>query len=241
MNARNRGYRLTTIFALTLLMSGCVVPMYPGSNPTKLLGETENKESLQVELKKCRKKETTGCRNRVVQLLIAYVDQGFLTFKARLQGEDRERKLWSGWASLGLSTATSVVTGVRSKENLGTASTLLQGGEPILDEHVLQGQAIHAIVRQMDSERAIVRGQIFSRLWENTKQYPLSAALSDATRYYYAGSLPMALSRIRGVAEEGARKSEEQATARRLTFLMRSQADMAATKEETAESEQPTN
>ena len=239
MNARNRSYRLTTIFAITLLMSGCVVPMYPKSDPTKLLGELRNvdRTSLETELKDCRSEETRECRNTVVQKLMAYVDQGFLTFKARLQGEDRERKLWSGWARLGLSTATSVVTGVRSKENLGTASTLLQGGEPILDEHVLQGQAIHAIIRQMDSGRATERGRIFRGLLQNEKQYPLSAALNDVTRYYYAGSLPAALSSIRGAAEVGAVIAEVTATGIKLQFLDSLQKEHGASATMTKEGE----
>ena len=217
MNARNRSYRLTTIFAITLLMSGCVVPMYPGSNPTKLLGEIEklDRKSVEVQLNECREKEDenakVNCRNKVIHKLMVYVDQGFMKFQSRLQMENQNRKVWLDWANLGLSTASSVVSGVRSKTNLGTASTLVQGGEPILDEHGLQGQAMNAIVRQMDSNRASVRQEIFDELQTTSEQYPLFEALSDVTRYYYAGSLPTALSELSAAASKKARNSKDAA------------------------------
>ena len=203
MYARNRSHIIIAVLAITLLTNGCAVRMYPGYNPTKLIGEVD-RDSVRDDLKECRKTEDVVCRDEVVQALMAYVDQGFLKFKARLQQESQQRKIWLGWANLGLSTATSVVSGVRSKTNLGTAATLLQGGEPILDEHGLQGQAIYAIVRQMDSERARVRKRVFDGLLLGTNKYPLSDALSDVTRYYYAGSLPTALGQLAATADDNA-------------------------------------
>ena len=210
MYAGNRNHIIIAILAIALLTNGCAVRMYPGYNPTKLIGEVD-RDSVRYDLEKCRENEDIDCRDKVVQTLMAYVDQGFLKFKARLQRESQQRKIWLGWANLGLSTATSVVSGVRSKTNLGTAATLLQGGEPILDEHGLQGQAIYAIVRQMDSERARVRKQVFDGLLLGKNEYPLSYALSDVTRYYYAGSLPTALGELAATADVKARTDEKDA------------------------------
>ena len=127
---------------------------------------------------------------------------------------------------LGLAGATTVAGGEKTKETLGAISALILGGKAAFDKRALLENTMNVIIQKMRAERAKAYVDILRGLGADYPTYSTDAAALDLARYYYAGTVPAALTGLAAtaVAEENQAKKEQKEV---LTYKFR--ADKART------------
>jgi len=145
-------------------------------------------------------------------------------YEARLTREVQEEGLGATLATLGLTTASTLVGSAGTKTILSGAATAVVGADKAYNEKQLLSNTIQALQTQMRADRktqaAVIYAKMFKDAGNNTKaitpivEYTLPMALSDADNYYQAGTIASALiglSKTVANAEQNADQAKSQA------------------------------
>jgi hypothetical protein len=124
-------------------------------------------------------------------------------YEARLTREMQEEGLAATLASLGLTTASTLVAPAETKTILSGIATAVIGADKAYNEKELLSNTIQALQTQMRADRKTQAALIYAKMYKdagnNTKvltpiyEYTLPMALSDAETYYQAGTIASAL------------------------------------------------
>jgi hypothetical protein len=142
-------------------------------------------------------------RNQIVTARMYIADIQYHYYEARLTREVQEEGLGATLATLGLTTASTLVGSAGTKTILSGAATAVVGADKAYNEKELLSNTIQALQTQMRADRktqaAVIYAKMFKDAGNNTKtitpivEYTLPMALSDADTYYQAGTIASAL------------------------------------------------
>lgn len=142
-------------------------------------------------------------RNQVVTARMYIADIEYHYYEARLTREVQEEGLAATLASLGLTTASTLVSPAGTKTILSGVATAVIGADKAYNEKELLSNTMQALQTQMRADRKTQAAFIFAKMFRdagtNTKtptpiaEYTLPMALSDADTYYQAGTIASAL------------------------------------------------
>jgi hypothetical protein len=132
------------------------------------------------------------CRNQLVSARVYAVDLQFTQFEQRLFEQTREAGFAATLATLGLTTAGALVSGIASQALAGAAGALT-GGRAAFEREVLAERTIVAIHTSMRANRMSVLARIRRGLQQTVSDYPVGAGLTDVEEYYFAGTVLGAL------------------------------------------------
>jgi len=142
-------------------------------------------------------------RNQILTARMYIADMEYHYYEARLTREMQEEGLAATLASLGLTTASTLVTPVATKSILSGTATAVIGADKAYNEKELLSNTMQALQTQMRADRKMQAAVIFAKMYKdagnNTKiitpiaEYTLPMALSDAETYYQAGTIASAL------------------------------------------------
>jgi hypothetical protein len=151
-------------------------------------------------------------------------DMEYHYYEARLTREVQEEGLGATLATLGLTTASTLVGSAGTKTILSGAATAVVGADKAYNEKELLSNTVQALQTQMRADRktqaAVIYAKMFKDAGNNTKtitpiaEYTLPMALSDADGYYQAGTIASALiglSKTVANAEQNADVAKSQA------------------------------
>ena len=163
-------------------------------------------------------------RNQIVTARMYIADIQYHYYEARLTREMQEEGLGATLATLGLTTASTLVGSAGTKTILSGAATAVVGADKAYNEKLLLSNTIQALQSQMRADRktqaAVIYAKMFKEVGNNTKtitpifEYTLPMALSDADNYYQAGTIASALiglSKTVANAEQNADQAKSQA------------------------------
>jgi hypothetical protein len=163
-------------------------------------------------------------RNQIVTARMYIADVEYHYYEARLTREVQEEGLGATLATLGLTTASTLVGSAGTKTILSGAATAVVGADKAYNEKELLSNTIQALQTQMRADRktqaAVIYAKMFKDAGNNTKtitpivEYTLPMALSDADGYYQAGTIASALiglSKTVANAEQNADQAKSQA------------------------------
>jgi hypothetical protein len=163
-------------------------------------------------------------RNQIVTARMYIADMEYHYYEARLTREVQEEGLGATLATLGLTTASTLVGSAATKTILSGAATAVVGADKAYNEKELLSNTIQALQTQMRADRktqaAVIYAKMFRDIGNNTKkptpivEYTLPMALSDADGYYQAGTIASALiglSKTVANAEQNADQAKSQA------------------------------
>jgi hypothetical protein len=141
-------------------------------------------------------------RNQIVTARMFIADTEYHFYEARLTREVQEEGLAATFASLGLTTAATLVGSTATKTILSGTATAVTGADKAYNEKELLSNTIQALQTQMRADRKTQAAAIYAKMYKdagNTKtltpitEYTLPMALSDAETYYQAGTIASAL------------------------------------------------
>jgi hypothetical protein len=163
-------------------------------------------------------------RNQIVTARMYIADVEYHYYEARLTREVQEEGLGATLATLGLTTASTLVGSAGTKTILSGAATAVVGADKAYNEKELLSNTVQALQTQMRADRktqaAVIYAKMFRDVGNNTKkptpiaEYTLPMALSDADGYYQAGTIASALiglSKTVANAEQNADQAKSQA------------------------------
>jgi hypothetical protein len=163
-------------------------------------------------------------RNQIVTARMFIADIQYHNYEARLTREVQEEGLGATLATLGLTTASTLVGSASTKTILSGAATAVVGADKAYNEKLLLSNTMQALQSQMRADRkaqaAVIYAKMFKDTGNNTKtitpivEYTLPMALSDADNYYQAGTIASALiglSKTVANAEQNADQAKAQA------------------------------
>jgi hypothetical protein len=163
-------------------------------------------------------------RNQIVTARMYIADIQYHYYEARLTREMQEEGLGATLATLGLTTASTLVGSAGTKTVLSAVATAVVGADKAYNEKQLLSNTIQALQSQMRADRrtqaAVIYAKMLKEAGNNTKtitpiyEYTLPMALSDADNYYQAGTIASALiglSKTLANAEQNAEQAKLQA------------------------------
>jgi hypothetical protein len=145
-------------------------------------------------------------------------------YEARPTREMQEEGLGATLATLGLTTASTLVGSAGTKTILSGAATAVVGADKAYNEKELLSNTMQTLQTQMRADRKTQAAVIYAKMFKDTgnnaktitpiAEYTLPMALSDAETYYQAGTIASALiglSKTMANAEQNAEQAKSQA------------------------------
>lgn len=143
-------------------------------------------------------------RNQIVTARMYIADIQYHYYEARLTREVQEEGLGATLATLGLTTASTLVGSAGTKTILSGAATAVVGADKAYNEKDLLSNTIQALQTQMRADRKAQAAVIYAKMFIRDAggniraptpigEYTLPMALSDADTYYQAGTVASAL------------------------------------------------
>jgi hypothetical protein len=147
--------------------------------------------------------QQANLRNQVLTARMYMADLEYHYYEARLTKEMQEEGLAATLASLGLTTAATLVPSVSTKSILSGTATAVIGADKAYTEKQLLSNTMQALQSQMRADRKTQAGTIYAKMFRDISSttriitpiadYTLPMALSDADAYYQAGTISSAL------------------------------------------------
>lgn len=144
-------------------------------------------------------------RNEIINGRLAAFDILFNQYQSGLHSERVGVNLSADAIVVGLGAAGAVVSGGTS-QLLSAAAGGVTGLKGAIDRDLFFEKTMPVLLQQMNAQRRVVLVQIRDGLSQSVGSYPLSRGLADIELYYFAGTIPGALT---GIAESAGAKGAE--------------------------------
>lgn len=199
------------LFAIgVLFLSGCsTITGYPTSDKTELPKNTNSTYLMSdAEYSSMTTKDT---RNAQVHKKLRDVDLAYSVFESSIYKENVVADLTTDVTLLALAGGTVLTGSTNEKELLAAISTFILGGKSAFDKRALFENTMSVLVQKMRADRAKIRNDILRGSAEPIEKYSADSAAIDVARYFYAGTIPSALTGLAKVAvDEETEAKEEQ-------------------------------
>ena len=116
------------------------------------------------------------------------MDMQYTAYEAALTRERQGVGFGAALATIGLTTASTLVSSVATKDILTGTAGAVTGARAAYDNDILLAHGVQWIQSQMRTRRAAVAERILGGMKASTIDYPLAAALLDLEDYYRAGT-----------------------------------------------------
>jgi|KBSSwiStaDraftv2_1062776.scaffolds.fasta_scaffold235680_3 hypothetical protein len=116
------------------------------------------------------------------------MDMQYTVYEASLTRERQGVGFGAALATIGLTTASTLVTAVDTKDILTGTAGAITGARAAYDNDILFAHGVQWIQTQMRAQRARVAERLLAGMRMSTVDYPLAMALADLEEYYRAGT-----------------------------------------------------
>lgn len=189
------------------MSSGCsTITGYPTSKASELSSPEDS--TFLLSDKDYSDMKTVDERNKVIQKKIRDIDLAYSAFESSIYKENVVSDLSTDIALLALAGGTILTGSTSEKELLAAISTFILGSKSAFDKRALFENTMSVLVQKMRADRAIVSNDILRGKGENINKYSPDSAAIDIARYYYAGTIPSALTGLAKIAVDEGTKAE---------------------------------
>jgi hypothetical protein len=162
-----------------------------------------------AEFSRMGETERRNYRNSLIAGRMYAIDIQYTAYEGALTRERQNVGFGAAAATLGLTTASGLVTAVATKDILTGAAGFVTGARAAYDNDILFSHSVQWIQSQMRARRADIGRRILDGTRLSTDQYPLALALSDLEAYYRAGTFTGGLISTTETVGADARFSEQ--------------------------------
>lgn len=196
---------LAVILSSTMLFTGCkvVAPKMPANLAAPAIigydkgAFDQDVSDYHASLKGSNFDLAKRQRDQIVYRILAQIDAEYGKFEVTLSVNRAGAQTAGDAAILGLTAASTVVGSADIKTILSATATAFTGTRLSFDKNYFEQKTTEALVSQMRATRATLKDQFLKSLGSrDVNSYPLEAAWSDLLNYYYAGTIPSALTEI---------------------------------------------
>ncbi|MFN8545994.1 MAG: hypothetical protein U0807_17565 [Candidatus Binatia bacterium] len=145
-----------------------------------------------------------AARDRLVTGRMALIDLNYDQFVSQFASNKQAIDTATEVLLVGVNLATTAVGGEGAKTVLAAAATGITSGKVAIDKNYFYEQTVPVLVVAMNAQRKETLAPILDGLGRDADAYPLTRALSDLDRYYFAGTFLGALQAIQ--ADAGAKE-----------------------------------
>ncbi|MEY3786428.1 MAG: hypothetical protein RLZ75_633 [Pseudomonadota bacterium] len=147
-------------------------------------------------------------RNSILFEQMRLIDSAYNDYESDIRKGVDGKKLFTDIASIGLSSAASIIGGAGIKSILALTDTGLKGVGAAYDSDYLQGKTIDIIISQIRSSRAEVATQIIGDMKDENCAYSMEKGIFDLGNYIKASTLDNALISLATTASNFAKEKE---------------------------------
>lgn len=149
-------------------------------------------------------------RNQMAYRVMADIESSYGGFEMKLSSGRAIQATLADATSLGLTAATTVVTGTDVKDILAATGVAFQGTWTSYDKNFFQQKTTEALISQMRASRKTKQAQLITGLaTRDVASYPWDAVWIDLVDFYYAGTVPSAMVEIASNAGSNAQTATE--------------------------------
>jgi hypothetical protein len=127
-------------------------------------------------------------RNNLIAARMYAIDIQYTAYESALTRERQNVGFGAAATTIGLTTASGLVTPTLTKDVLSGIAGFVTGARAAYDNDILFAHSVQWIQSQMRARRADIARRILDGTRLSTDQYPIAAALSDLEQYYRAGT-----------------------------------------------------
>jgi len=216
---RIRGLEFAALCLLPLLACGCASNMGP-KMPKELTAPSATlypADTFKSDLDKYRAAVTGGdlktalaIRNQMAYRVMADIESSYGSFEMKLASSRATQSTLADATTLGLTAATTVITGTDIKDILAATSTAFQGTWSSYDKNFFMQKSTEALIAQMRATRRTLQAQLITSLGtRDVTSYPWDAVWMDLVKFYYAGTVPSAMVELASNAGTQANQATE--------------------------------
>lgn len=147
-------------------------------------------------------------RNEVIYGRMMAMDLQFSVFSEAIHRESVASNLTLDILGVGVGTAGAAVTAVDGSRILSALSGGLSGTSTAINKNMYFERTLPALLALMEAERENVRAEIMEGLLQPDSNYWLEQGLMDLERFFFAGSIPGAISAVTQQAGESKEEAE---------------------------------
>lgn len=137
-------------------------------------------------------------RNDLTYQLIRFTDYQYFQFENDLYVKRASGSFLSDVLDFGGNLAGTITNGERAKTIINASLIAFRGGRKSASLNYFQEQTADVLITKMQTSRNRVLKEILTQTKDkDVDDYPLEAALGDAIKYFYAGTLPRALQELK--------------------------------------------
>ena len=148
-------------------------------------------------------------RNTLIAARMYAIDISYTNYEANLTKERQGVGFGAAASTIGLATASTLVTPVKTKDVLTALAGAVTGARAAYEDEVLLAHSMQWIQSQMRAQRALVAARILRGTRMSIRDYPLPEALTDLEDYYRAGTFTGGLLKTTETVAAEARFAEE--------------------------------
>lgn len=127
-------------------------------------------------------------RNAMISGRMYAIDIQYTAYESALTRERQNVGFGAAATTIGLATASTLVTPTATKDLLTGLAGFVTGARAAYDNDILFAHSVQWIQTQMRTQRSTVADRILRGMRASTEDYPMAAALSDLEDYYRAGT-----------------------------------------------------
>lgn len=197
---------LAIIFSASFLSSCASVQGFPDrpddvGKSLKALKEAYSIETVLETYKNKTAAEKRAYRNEVISGRMMTIDMQYSLYQKAMYSQSVGSNVGLDVVELGLGGAGALVGGGTS-QILSAVSGGIAGTQSSIDKTLFFDKTLPAILAVMNSERSTIRTRLEKGEQLSLTDYPITRALSDLETYYFAGTMPGAISQITAQAGE---------------------------------------
>jgi hypothetical protein len=239
MQRRAPFHLLVMCVGATMLNCGCLPRTMAPSVPKEMSASSVSyhKKDFDADVAAYKAKFSTSdwssaeaLRNQIAYKVMGDIENSYGMFEVKLTTNRAAIMTSSDAVQLGLAAATGVVGSVDVKDILAASLTAFQGTRTSFDKHYFQEKTTEALIAQMRASRRSLQARLMLNLGtRDVRSYPFEAAWMDLVQYYYAGTVPSALTELASKAGSDAQAAgiEVKEAAEQLTPATPKQAKQA--------------
>lgn len=141
-------------------------------------------------------------RDRIVNYSIILINEHYGAFVDEFGAGKKAFDSGADIASIGTDLAAVLAGGATTKAILAAISGGITASKASIDKNYFYEQSVHVLIKQMEAARREVYSEILEGVALPVDGYPLTAALADLDRYYFAGTFDGAFSAIQANASQ---------------------------------------
>lgn len=167
-------------------------------------------DELVIKYHDASEDEKLEVRNLVIDVGMLSVDQHYSLFVDEFSSSRKGIDTVADIGSIATDAMATLFTPPGTKSILAAVSGGITASQVSISKNYFYEQTMSALIKSMEAQRRVVQTELIKGTGRSITAYPLSAAMADLERYYFAGTVDGAVAAIQQAAAEREQSASEE-------------------------------